>query len=422
MYLFNRRITVSMVLSLLLILPSIAFAKDSAIVIFDGSGSMKAKVDGKAKISIAREVMGSLMQDWNEDVDLGLMVYGHRSKACDDIEMVVPVGKPNPTALLEAINSIIPKGETPIGASLKMAAEKLNYVESPTTVILVSDGEESCKSDPCAVAKELEKAGVNFTAHVIGFDVSDKKKAKAQEQLKCIAESTGGKFFEAKDAESLKTALAETAKVVAEPEKKPVEAVVVSGDVWVDDFEREELGDAYEVRDPDEERLIVSDGQLLMITTNPTKNIVVRKEVVSGNFEASVKMNMNLTSKSWAGIHYLVDKKTELQLGIYGYSEQHLYVFFNKIVKGKKNQIKYIGAVGTKKLEYRKRTTEEDWYLKIVKKGFKFRAFASVDGKKWTDIGVHSLLKKKGQIALKVGGGGVEDPILFDDLTIKETK
>jgi hypothetical protein len=417
MFLLPKNV-VSTIICLTLLLPVYVHAKDSAIVIFDGSGSMKAKVADKSKISIARDVMGSLMQDWNEEIDLGLMVYGHRSKACDDIEIVVPVGKPNPTAILDAINSITPKGETPIGASLKMAAEKLNYIESPTTVILVSDGEESCKSDPCAVAKELEKAGVNFTAHVIGYDVSDEKMAKAQEQLKCVAESTGGKFFEAENSEGLKTALAETAKAVAEPEKKPAEEVVESGDVWIDDFEREELGDAYNVKDPDEERLIVSDGQLLIVTTDPVKNIVIRKEPVSGDFEASVKLQMKLSEHNDVEMKYIAGKD-QLKLGYFTtrYTDD-AYIYFSKSIKGKDNTIKYTGKLG--KRDVKKWSKEqEDWFFKIAKKGFKYTAFASADGNKWTKVGEHTLLKKQGQIALSAWGKGVEDPVLFDDLTIK---
>ena len=228
MALINSKKIISTVLCLLYLIPLSVQAIDSAIIIFDGSGSMKKKIDGKPKIEVAREVMGSLMLDWNEDIDLGLMVFGHRTRACDDIEMVVPVGKPETSRLLNAINSLVPKGETPIGTSLKLAAEQLNYIESPSTVILISDGEESCKSDPCAVAKTLKKNAINFTAHVIGFDVSDKKKAKALEQLKCIADTTEGKFFEAKNAEGLKYALAETAKVVAEtkPPSSPPETGV----------------------------------------------------------------------------------------------------------------------------------------------------------------------------------------------------
>ena len=196
---------------------SIAYSKDSTIIIFDASGSMKKKIAGEPKIKVAKEVMGNLMENWNKDIDVGLMVYGHRTKSCNDIEMLVPVGKPEPFKLFNAINKITPKGETPIGKSLKLAAEELNYIESPTTVILVSDGEESCDSDPCAVAKELEKSGTNFTAHIVGFDVGGKSKEKAKNQLKCIAENTGGEFFEAKDANGLKDALEKVTKNIAEP-------------------------------------------------------------------------------------------------------------------------------------------------------------------------------------------------------------
>lgn len=207
-------------LCLLWLLPLQAMAKDSAIIVFDGSGSMWGLVDGKPKIEVARDVMGTLVQDWNEDINLGLMVYGHREKgSCDDIEMVVPVGAPDGTKVMQAIKQITPKGKTPISAALKQAAENLRYTEDPATVILISDGEESCNADPCAVAKELEGKGIHFTAHVIGFDI--KGNQQAQEQLKCVAESTGGKFFEAQNTEGLKEALAETAKAVAEPPPPP---------------------------------------------------------------------------------------------------------------------------------------------------------------------------------------------------------
>ena len=207
-------------LSIACLAPSITLAKDSVIVIFDGSGSMWGKVEGRPKIEIAREVIGTLVQDWNEDIDLGLMVYGHREKgSCADIQMVVPVGAPDTGKILDAVKGVNPKGKTPISASLKQAAEDLRFTEDPATVILISDGEESCGADPCAVAKELEAKGINFTAHVIGFDIKGNEQAQAQ--LKCVAESTGGKFFEAQNAEGLKEALAETAKAVAEPTPPP---------------------------------------------------------------------------------------------------------------------------------------------------------------------------------------------------------
>jgi len=195
---------------------AIVHAKDSAIVIFDASGSMWGQVDGKNKITIAREVMGTLVKDWNEDIELGLMAYGHREKGnCADIEMLQAVAPVDSDKILGIINKITPKGKTPISESLKQAAENLRYTEDPATVILISDGEESCNADPCVVSKELEEKGINFTTHVIGFDI--KKNKEALKQLKCIAENTGGQFFAADDAKSLKEAIVKVKKEVVDP-------------------------------------------------------------------------------------------------------------------------------------------------------------------------------------------------------------
>ena len=421
-----------------LFLPLTTFAQESAIVVFDGSGSMKKKVDSKPKFEIAQEVMGDLVKNWNKDIKLGLMVYGHRTKACDDIEMLIPIGDANPEQFMSAIKKINPKGETPIAESLKQAAEKLNYIESPTTVILISDGEESCKQDPCAMAKELEKKGVNFTAHVIGFDVSDKKQEKALAQLQCVAKSTGGKFFEAKDSDGLKTALAETVKVIAEP--KPIKAIKKTGLElpFNDDFEREELGGNYKIEKFDEDRIAISDGKLLIMTNEPTINKVYLKEKLSGNFEASVKVNMNLTNKNWAGITYTTAKEKRVFLGLHvnisehanvaiSYDHDNRAIIFDKNIKEKLTTSSYNKKVGKRNvdLSYLKiggEQPQQDWYFKIVKKGFKLTGYVSTDRKQWTKIGEHALLQKEGQIGFSVGGKGKEDPILFDDLKIKVLK
>ena len=207
----------SVLLIFLLMLP-IAQAKDSAIIVFDASGSMWGKIKGKAKIEIARDVMATLIKDWNEDIELGLMAYGHREKgSCSDIEVLQTVSKLDDVKLISIINSIIPKGKTPISQSLKKAAEILHYSEEPATVILISDGEETCNADPCLTSQELEKDGIHFTAHVIGFDIKNNKKARMQ--LQCIANNTGGKYFEAESSINLKKSLFEIKKEVDFPSK-----------------------------------------------------------------------------------------------------------------------------------------------------------------------------------------------------------
>jgi len=195
--------------------PTSATDKESVIMVLDGSGSMWGQIDGKPKIEIARGVIGGLLEDWDENIHLGLVAYGHREKgACGDIETLVDVGPVNSDALMTKINAINPVGKTPISASVQQAADALKFTEEKATVILVSDGLETCEADPCALANELESKGVDFTAHVIGFDVAEEEQAN----LSCLAENTGGQFISAQNAGELTTAMAQTVEAVKAPE------------------------------------------------------------------------------------------------------------------------------------------------------------------------------------------------------------
>lgn len=190
-----------------------------AILILDASGSMWGQVDGQTKIAAARRAVDSILSKWNKSDRLGLMAYGHRAKAdCKDIELVVPVGAFDPDRIRKSVRALNPKGKTPIADSLRAAAQALRTSETKATVILVSDGIETCAPNPCAVAAELKKAGVNFTAHVIGFDVAD---PAAKNQLQCIARATGGVYLDASNASALEEALG---KAVAATQGKRVKS------------------------------------------------------------------------------------------------------------------------------------------------------------------------------------------------------
>lgn len=193
-------------------------ATERAILVLDASGSMWGQVDGTPKITIARDVIQGLVDDWNPNVELGVTAYGHREKGnCADIETLVPVGPVSGDQVTDAIGNLNPKGKTPLTDAVRQAAETLKYTEERATVLLVSDGKETCDADPCAAAAELEAAGIDFTVHVVGFDLTDEEK----EQLQCVADNTGGKFLSADNAPELHTAMATTVQLVAEPEPEP---------------------------------------------------------------------------------------------------------------------------------------------------------------------------------------------------------
>lgn len=121
------------------------------------------------------------------------------------------------------VNALNPKGMTPLSQAVIDAAQALKSSERKATVILVSDGEETCKLDPCAVGAQLEASGVDFTAHVIGFDVQN---PAHQAQLRCLAENTGGRYFNARDAQELSRAVQGAMKASIQPPPPPAMATL----------------------------------------------------------------------------------------------------------------------------------------------------------------------------------------------------
>ena len=179
-------------------------AASRAIVILDASGSMWAQIDGKTRIEIARDTLKEVLEGVPSEVELGFMAYGHRTKGdCTDIELMVPPEAGTADQIIGAAMSLNPRGKTPLSAAVRQAAEELKYTEDAATVVLITDGIETCNADPCALAGELEAAGVDFTVNVVGFGLSDEEGAA----VKCLADNTGGTYISADDEDGLKDAI-----------------------------------------------------------------------------------------------------------------------------------------------------------------------------------------------------------------------
>ncbi|ODT68226.1 MAG: hypothetical protein ABS75_21440 [Pelagibacterium sp. SCN 63-23] len=199
-----------------------ALAAERAVIVLDGSGSMWAQIEGKARITIARETLSSVLASVPGELELGLMTYGHREKGnCGDIEMLVEPAAGTGAQIGAAAEKINPKGMTPLSDAVRLAAEALRFTEDKATVILITDGLETCEVDPCALGSELEAQGIDFTTHVLGFGLSDEE----GRQVACLAENTGGKYLSAQDGDglvdALTTTVAEVAQAAPEPAPEP---------------------------------------------------------------------------------------------------------------------------------------------------------------------------------------------------------
>ncbi|MGN6574297.1 MAG: vWA domain-containing protein [Nocardioides sp.] len=201
-------------------------------LVLDASGSMKephgdGRTRFRAAVDALREVVGALPGG----MQVGLRIYGSKIDdgpgSCQDSELVVPVGPLDKGALRNALGKARPLGNTPIAYSLREAAKDLPS-EGSRTIVLVSDGEESCGGDPCQVARDLSKQGLDLHVDVVGFQVD----AKARNQLTCIAQAGRGTFYDAPNADALVSQLsrlsARAARAYA-PRGTPVEGTDDAG-------------------------------------------------------------------------------------------------------------------------------------------------------------------------------------------------
>lgn len=193
------------------------------MVVMDSSGSMWGQIDGKSKRDIARAAVRQMVSANPELGAAGLLAYGHRRKGdCADIELLRQPGASVPFP--DIVDTLTPIGKTPLTAAVRQAADALAIEETRATVILVTDGIETCNADPCAAGADLEARGIDFTAHVIGFGLSEDE----GRQVACLAETTGGMYLEASNAAELSTALASVADAV---ETGPPEAATATATI-----------------------------------------------------------------------------------------------------------------------------------------------------------------------------------------------
>jgi hypothetical protein len=180
------------------------------LLAFDASGSMAADDGaGTPKIKAAQDAAVSLLDALPPSTQVGLRVFGGTKPsrpigpACRDSSLVLPIGPLTRTQAEDRIRSFKAKGRTPIAYALERAAEDLGP-SGPRTIILVSDGKDTCQPpSPCQVAQRIARGGVEMRIQAIGFNVDQ----DAKRELQCIARAGGGAYADADNADALRDQL-----------------------------------------------------------------------------------------------------------------------------------------------------------------------------------------------------------------------
>lgn len=157
--------------------------KTRVLFVLDGSGSMDALWGpAESRMDVAKRILVRLVDSLrvNTDLELALRVYGHRysrqANNCQDSNLEVPFGPKNHNSIISKIKDIRPRGVTPITYSILQAAKDFPAGKGYRNIlILITDGIESCGSDPCAASVELQKKGVFLRPFIIGLGIAGGK-------------------------------------------------------------------------------------------------------------------------------------------------------------------------------------------------------------------------------------------------------
>lgn len=196
---------------------------ERVLFILDFSNSMSEYLDGKRKVDLMIDTMRNLLPKLNPNIYVGLRVYGHRMgftpyEACRASSLISPIELNSGIGISSALQSVKPRGMTPITYSLKQAIKNdfLGYV-GKKHIILLTDGGENCDESPCKYVMELIKIRKDVMIDVIAFNVDDEDDLS---QLECTSMVTSGKFYNAQTSAELANSLNNSVSAMKEVEAK----------------------------------------------------------------------------------------------------------------------------------------------------------------------------------------------------------
>lgn len=139
-------------------------------------------------------------------VDIGVVLFGN----CGSTQSLGMVPDKGRAELLDRLKAVRPISGTPLALGLQRGADLLSGTR-PGSIIVVSDGEESCGGDPCKIARNLNAQHPDLDINIV--DVTGEGVAK------CLAEITGGRVLTPSDSMDFARLLrrAATARVCSRP-------------------------------------------------------------------------------------------------------------------------------------------------------------------------------------------------------------
>jgi hypothetical protein len=165
------------------------------VLVVDASGSMEESIPGApSRMQASKSAVGNLVEAMPGDIDIGLIEFTDCNRVKRD-RFYTPSER---RALIDQVNRLSPTRGTP----LELAVRRAGLVISESVegvIVVVTDGTDSCKGDPCAAARAIASAKPNVKINVI--DISG---SSSNPSARCMAQATGGRVFQPNSAAEMK--------------------------------------------------------------------------------------------------------------------------------------------------------------------------------------------------------------------------
>lgn len=148
----------------------------------------------------AQQATINVLQRLPSDVSTGLVVV-------DECPASRNLGRYAPSQrgqMMSRLRGLSPRQGTPLADGILEAGQLVDGVNKESTILLVSDGGESCGGDPCMVARDLARRKPHLKINVVDIGGSG--------AAACVAQATGGKVFTVSNLSELQTGLDRAAR------------------------------------------------------------------------------------------------------------------------------------------------------------------------------------------------------------------
>ena len=157
------------------------------------------------RMATAQQATIDVLKRLPSDTGSGLVVVDN----CPTANNIGRFGPSERGAMINQLRGLSPRQGTPLADGILEAGKLVDGVTKESTILLVSDGGESCGGDPCMVARNLARQKPHLKINVV--DIGGTGAAT------CVAAATGGKVYSVSSIAELNAGMNQAAKDVLGP-------------------------------------------------------------------------------------------------------------------------------------------------------------------------------------------------------------